>query len=130
MGWIVKLGGDKTVDFDDLPPATFDALAREEEDVSWYAVYTIPGASSARLYRVIEACAEHAGVDPPDPPDTMRDARALLDMLEMGTNVDELPVIEGFPPTPAVPGNGSTSGALGDSPGLEPSPALNPSDSS
>lgn len=129
MSWVVKFK-DATVDFDDLSPDAFDRLASEETDVTWWAVYTFPGANSARLYRAIKECAVHAGIEPPPEPDNMRDAKALLEMLDVTTPIADAPVIDGFPQTPDAPGNGSTSGAPGASTGLEPSPELSPSASS
>jgi len=121
MGWKVKLGGDKEVDFDDLSPDVFVEIAKEDDndDISWWGVYNFPGANPDRLYRTIQACAKHAGVDSPDEPTDMRTARQLLEMLAPGPNIEHLPQVGEFPPMPDAPENGSTSGAPGDSDGPE-----------
>lgn len=129
MGWKCNLGGDKSVDFDDLAPETFDQLGSEEE-VSWWTVYNVPAANTARLFRVISACAALAGVDPPERPKTVRESKRLLEMLEMTVDIDEMPMFDGFPQVPIATEKSSTSGALGDSDGLEPSPEPNQSASS
>ncbi len=128
MGWVVNLG-DTTVAFDDLSPDVFAQIAAEDSEANWWGVYKFPGGNPARLYRVIVACANHAGIEPPGEPANMRDAQALLDMLGEEPDVDEQPMVNDFPQTPATPESSSTSGVPGDSdgPGMSPVPTTSAS---
>lgn len=108
-------GEEKTVSLDDLAPDLFDQIAREETSgITWYGVYSFPGDSFERMYRVICAAADHAGVPRPDRAVTMRDAELLVGMVKRTPDIEDAPVVDGFPPQPDATEVGSTSGAPGD----------------
>jgi hypothetical protein len=130
MGLEINFGGEKIVNFDDLAPSAFDEIATDDPTASWWGVYNSPGGSARRFYKVVCACAAHLELEPPDEPVTMRDASKLLDMLEPTPDIADEPVVDGFPPLPSEPENGSTFGPPNDSDGPAPSPEPNPSASS
>ena len=130
MAWKVNLSDDVSVDFDDLPPEFFGQIAEADRTANWYGVYLAPGGDDQRLYRVIAACAAHAGVNPPAEPKTMRDATRLLDMLERTDDVADQPMMDGFPPMPDGPETGSVSTSPGGTDGPTPSPEPSLSDGS
>ncbi len=117
MGWQINFDADKSVDLDDLAPEVFEALA-DDNDATWFSVYLSPGATPERLYSIVCAAADHAGIDKPDKPTTMRDARALLEMIEPTEDIADRPFVDGFPQMPDAPEVGSTSGVPGDTDGL------------
>ncbi len=122
MGWVAKFG-DKTVDFDELSPEVFERIAAAEKgDANWWDAYMNPGGNPERMYRVVTELANHAGVDAPPKPTTMREANALAASITKQPDISDQPVVDGFPPEPATPANGSTSGAPEDSigPGKKP----------
>lgn len=80
--WASAWEGGKVVDFDDLSPDFFAQVAKDDPVASWYGVYLSPQSDSARMYKVVRACAEHAGVEIPAPPSTMREAKLMLAMFE------------------------------------------------
>src|SRR5690242_11905196 len=111
MGWKVNFPDGPTVDIDDLTPEAFEEIAADEE-TSWWDVYQVPAKTSLRFQRIISACALHAGIDPPEPPTTMREFNMRIDKwLEATQPIDEKPMIDGFPPTPGEPDSGSLSGS-------------------
>jgi hypothetical protein len=118
MGWVVKLDDDHHVNLDDIPIDVFDTIASEEPDATWWGVYTWPGGSSTRLHAVVCAAADIAGVPHPPYPATMREANRFLARLDEVEDIEEKPMIDGFPPMPAVPEVGFSSGAPGGSDGL------------
>jgi len=101
------------VDLDDLTPNAINAIA-EAEGVGWPAIYYSPAANIDRFQRVLEACAAQAGIDPPEPAETMG---AFVDRfdnwLEVTQPIDEQPFTDGFPPQPGEPESGSTSTSPG-----------------
>ncbi len=118
MAWVVRLGGDKTVSFDELPLATFERLAATSSDLSTYGVYLSPvQAGSECLYEIVAAAAELAQVDPPERPETMGDYARLVGMLDQVTDIEDEPMTDGFPQMPDAPEIGSGSGAPGDTDG-------------
>lgn len=131
MGWKITFVADdpdneKAVDLDDLSPDVFDAIAAEEGMANWWSVYTFPGESFDRMYRVICACADSAGIPHPERAQTMRGADALVSMLTRTTDIEETPMADGFPPVPDATEVSSSSGAPGDSTGPPTSPEASP----
>ncbi len=130
MGWVANFG-EKTVDFDDLSPDTFEGIAKEEKaGANWWDVYINPGGNPDRMFRVMTACAQSAGLDAPAKPTTMREANAFAQRLTKKEDISEQPVVDGFPPEPVTPANGSTSGAPESSDGPDTKPARSRSASS
>lgn len=105
--------GGKVVDLDDLPPEAFDAIAADDGS-TWWTVYLSPGAVGSRLYKVICAAAEHAGVEKPEKPSNMRESRLLIDMIERTQAIEDRPFVDGFPPVPPETETGSSSGPSND----------------
>jgi hypothetical protein len=130
MAWKVNLSDDISVDFDDLAPEFFADIADQDTTANWYGVYLAPGGDSRRLYRVIAACAAHAGVEPPPEPKTMRDATRLLDMLERTDDIEDQPFMDGFPPVPDKAESGSASTLPGATDGTTAPSNDSPSDGS
>lgn len=127
MGWKIKFPDGPVVDIDDLTPAEFEAIAAAEDD-SWWDVYQLPAKTFGRLQRIIEACATHAGIDAPPPPETLREVNNRIDnWLERTTAIEDLPMIDGFPPTPGEPANGSGFGSSGESDGPSTSSSVSES---
>lgn len=87
MTWTVRLGGDKTCLLDDLSPSTFQAIA-DRYSMSWLDLYYGPAANLDAFYDLLFACAQKCDVDAPDKPETMGQARALLEMLERSEDDD------------------------------------------
>ena len=126
MGWKINFVTDdpdnpKSVDLDDLPPSVFDDLAKDDPTGNWWSIYSFPGESFERMYKVICAAASHAGIDPPDSAQTMRDSERLVEMLERTVDIADQPAQDGFPQVPGATESGSSSGVPGDSDGLEKS---------
>ena len=130
MSWKVNLTDTVSVSFDDLPPEFFGQIAEADRTANWYGVYLAPGGDDQRLYRVIAACAAHAGVEAPPEPKTMRDATKLLDMLERTDDIEDQPMMDGFPQMPDEPETGSVSTSPGGTDGPPTSPADSLSDGS
>lgn len=121
----------KTISLDDLNPVTFDLIANNESVGSnWWSVYTYPGESFERLYAVVCACADHAGVPHPERAQTMRDAETLVDMLKRAPNIEDQPMVDGFPPVPDETEVGSSSGSPGTTDGPQTSSEDNLSETS
>lgn len=80
MGWKVTLG-DKSVLLDDLSPATFQKIA-DAHAISWLDVYNAPAADIEAYYDLLCAVAEHCSAEPPPKPATIKDAHAMLDLLQ------------------------------------------------
>jgi hypothetical protein len=120
MGWVVKLDDDHHVNLDDIPPSVYDEIASDDPDATWWGVYTWPGGNSKRLHAVISAAAAVAGVDAPAVPATMSEAKDLLNLLDQVEDIEEKPMIDGFPQMPDAPETGSGSGVPGDSDGPKP----------
>lgn len=132
MSWKVHFSDDVEVDFDDLSPDTFAAIAKELDlGLTYWGIYTYPTESPEVIYRVVAAAAAIAEQPIPDKPTTMRQQRALNDMLVRTEEIGDLPVIDGFPPVPGEAESGSTSTSPGN-PDVGPpkSPDDNPSGSS
>jgi hypothetical protein len=92
MGWLVKFA-DTSVSLDDLPGEAFARAAAGEKDdagqqVTWYEASTSPGVTQTVLYRVICEAAAFAGVPAPKVPGSLRDVKALLEMLALVTEDD------------------------------------------
>lgn len=122
--------GGIVVDVDDLSPDQLDAIAAAE-DTSWYQIYASPATSSARLQRLIEACANHAGIELPGPPKTVGEFKDRYEnWLEATRPIEEKPFENGFPPMPGDQETGSPSGSPGISDGRSTSPDDNPSTTS
>lgn len=130
MAWNVNFGDDKVVSLDDLNPEAYDKIAADDPEATWWGIYTWPGGNSKRLYAVICAAADHVNVEHPPLPTSMVEARSLLDMLEQAEDIEEKPMIDGFPPMPDAPAPGFTSGAPGDSDGPQTSSTDNASETS
>lgn len=111
---------DTEVDFDDLPPDAFGAMAKDVDvGLTYWGVYTFPKESPELVYRVVCAAARVAGVEEPERPTTMRQQRVLDGMLERIDDVGDQPMQNGFPRVPGNPEIGSTSGLPGDSDGSQ-----------
>jgi hypothetical protein len=130
MAWKIKFGGDKEVNLDDLSPGLFDELAADSPGDTWWTVYTFPAGNTERLWRVVDAAARHAGLDPVERPTTMKGALALVDMLERVDDIEDQPMQDGFPTTPEAPESGSTSGSPENTDGLPMSSGDSPSTTS
>lgn len=119
--------GGKVVDLDDLSPDVFDTLAREESgDTSWWGVYRFPCGNGGRMYAVACAAAEHAEIGVPAKPANMRESKLLLSMFEQTEDIEDKPIVNGFPQTPPAAEIGSSSGPSDDSGGDPPKPAPKP----
>lgn len=130
MGWKVTFGGTRrtlsadeledpfasgweggtAVNLDELSPSVYDEIAAQEEGANWWQVYRSPCGSGGRMARVAAAAARHAGLEVPDAPKNMRESKALLAMFEPTEDIEDKPVLEGFPPKPPETANGSSSG--------------------
>lgn len=137
MGWKVTLGGTRreltaeqaldpfetkweggtVVDFDDLSPETFDALANADGVMSWWGIYKFPREKASMVYAVVCAAAQHADVEPPPKPTNMREHSEIADMLERTPELEDQPMVGDFPRKPDATEIGSSSGAPGDSDG-------------
>jgi len=102
--------GGKVVDLDDLSPDVYDKIAENDPNDTWWSIYKFPGATSARLYAVVCAAAEFAGVEPPSKPANMRESKLLLQLLELTQEIEDRPTMNGFPQTPSETATGSSSG--------------------
>jgi hypothetical protein len=91
MAWKVNLTDDVSVDFDDLPPEFFADIAEQDATANWYGVYLAPGGDQ-RLYRVIAACAAHAGSNRHGTEDDAE--TTALDMLDRRRRT--MPMMDGF----------------------------------
>lgn len=122
MAWQIVFtldnGETKTADIDDLPNEFFKEVARDEGARFW-DVGDDPGENPDRMYRIIVACAALIGEEPPDEPKTRRDALRLAEMFKLVPNVDEQPMMDGFPQVPGETEVGSTSTSPGDMDGLQ-----------
>lgn len=116
--------GGKVVDFDDLSPDLFDVIAKAEPlSGNWWNVYRYPGATASRLHAVLTATAQHAGVEVPSKPLNMREANALVEMLE--ATEEPGPREGGFPTTPSETETTSSTGPSNDSDGSPAPPDEN-----
>jgi len=84
--WTVNIG-DKKVCLDDLSPAEFQEVA-DRHSLSWLSLYYNPAANIDAYHDLLVVCADHAGVEAPEKPDTMGDAKALLDLIVMDEDDD------------------------------------------
>lgn len=125
-----KWTGGTVVEMDDLPVDVVTAIA-DAESVGWATIYYSPAGTPARLQRVLEAMATHAGVEVPSPAETMG---AFFDRydnwLETSQPIEEKPFTDGFPPTPGEPASGSSSTSPGDTDGPQTLSDANPSEGS
>ena len=128
MTWKFVFDDDREVRLDQLPPALFDEIAKDDPDATWWTVFRFPGASTDRLWRLYLEAAKVIDVEPGDRPVTLADTLALLDRLEQIPDIEDEPMTDGFPPTPDAPVTGLSSGAPGDSDGLPTSPDGNQSE--
>lgn len=122
MAWKVTFPGGESVNFDSLPPATFRDIAKHDSQASWYGVYLSPTSDDERMQRVLTACAEHLGIDPPAEPADMGEATARMSWFTMEQNIEDQSFVDGFPQTPDEPEMTSSSGAPGDSTGPQTKP--------
>jgi hypothetical protein len=92
-------------------------------------VYQAPAQNFGRLQSLLVACAQHAGITPPEPPKTMREFNDRFEnWLEADKQpIEDQPMMDGFPQTPVEPEAGSSSGLPGDSDGLLTSSDVSPS---
>lgn len=132
MGWVLHFPDEVDVDFDDLSPDAFASIAKEvDAGLTYWGIYMFPKESPDILYRVVEAAARHAGVEPPERPSNMREQKALDAMLEKTDDIGEQPMMDGFPPVPGETELGSSSTSPGlPTDGPEVSPENSPSDGS
>ncbi len=133
MGWRLTFAVEDeevVVDLDELSPDVFDELAREEAIGNWMSVHDFPGETFDRMYRVICAAAQHAGVEPPERAQTYKDAEILQAMFSRGSDIADEPMTDGFPPEPATSSEASSSGSPEDSTGPQTSFAGSQSETS
>jgi hypothetical protein len=129
--YVTRWEGGKVVDLDELSPDVFDKIAADENgNDSWWGVYRFPCASGARMWEVAKAAAHHGGVDAPTKPANMIEANALMAQFERTVDIQDRPVIDGFPQEPPETETGSSSGPSNDSGGSLPQPEENPSETS
>lgn len=111
---------DTEVDFDDLPPDVFGAIAKEVDvGLTYWGVYTFPKESPEIVYRIVCAAAKVADEVVPDKPTTMRQQKVLDGMLERTVDIGERPMENGFPSVPGGTESGSSSGPSGASTGSQ-----------
>jgi hypothetical protein len=118
MAWKFVLDDGREVALDALSPAVYDELAAKDDGASWWTVYQAPAASTARLWRLYEEACTLVGADSGPEPTTLADTVALLDRLERVEDVEELPMVDGYPTEADEPETSSSSGAPADSDGL------------
>lgn len=120
MAWRIHFAADdgeeKSFDVDDLPIEFFKELAREE-GVRFWDIGDDPGENPDRFYKIVQAAAEQLGIDPPDRPETMRAIRVMAEMFSRVPDVEEQPMMDGFPQVPGETEVGSTSTSPGDTDG-------------
>lgn len=104
--WTVTIS-DKKVCLDDLSPAMFQPIA-DRHGISWLSLYNNPATNIEAYYDLLVTCAEFAGVEPPDKPDTMGDAKALLDCVSL-TEDDDRPKVGTLTASPSSAGDPETT---------------------
>lgn len=104
-----KWEGGKVVNLDTLTPDTYDAIAREDTEATWWGVYKFPTSGGERMYRVAGAAAKLAEVDAPIAAG-MKEAAEVMSWFEQTRDIEDQPVVEGFPQTPGGQESGSSSG--------------------
>jgi len=109
-----------TVRLGQLPPSAFAKIAKETNaGLTYKGIEMFPKEDPDVLYAVICACAEFAGVEPPPKPDTMDADEMLREMVQPIDDIKDMPAVEGFLAEVTTTENGSSSGQLESSTGLE-----------
>ena len=88
LRWAAKFE-DRTVRFDDLPPKLVQQVA-DKHGLSWLALITWPGNDLVACAAFVRAIAEHAGSEVPAEPETLGQARKLLEQYIVPVD-DDLP---------------------------------------
>lgn len=103
MPWACHLPSGKTVILDDLRIEVFGDIATAEglQPGEWYGLCTAPALHARAAVKILAACAEYAGDDPP--PDGYLTARNILQVFERVE--DDRPTLysDGIPKAEAVP---------------------------
>ncbi len=119
---------DTEVDFDDLQPEAFAAIAKDlDVGLTYWGIYRYPNETPEVLYRLVQAAAQVAGVEAPERPTTMREQKALDAMVVRTEDLGDKPVVDGFPQMPGETASGSTSTSPGTTDGLPMSSTVSPS---